>query len=269
MKDDERKQSEDTNHPAAFLGGGAAGAIAGATVGAIAGPLGAAAGAVVGGLGGAMTGEAIADDMPQDEENYWREQFDSRPEKADTSFDAVRPAYKSGYVGAMRYGDQGAPFNEVEDRIREDYQNEHSELDWGSARDAARDAYDRTIVLREERLRPQKERVQTGEVELRKEVISETQTIEVPIQREEIVIERRAADGTSTSGEIGAEEVIRVPVSEERVTLEKEVINKEEIRVEKRLVEDTATVSGTIRKEELATNSSGDSKVIDNTGRNR
>ncbi len=46
-----------------------------------------------------------------------------------------------------------------------------------------------TIQLKEERLRAEKQPVETGEVRVRKEVRTETQHIDVPVQREEVVIE--------------------------------------------------------------------------------
>ena len=52
-----------------------------------------------------------------------------------------------------------------------------------------------TLQLREEELHAHKQLVETGEVRVRKEVITEHRTIEVPVQREEIVIERHAPTG--------------------------------------------------------------------------
>src|SRR5919112_5998359 len=59
------------------------------------------------------------------------------------------------------------------------------------------------LQLREEELRAEKERVEAGEVRVRKEVVSEERTLEVPVTREEVVIERRpAAQGQPASGSI-------------------------------------------------------------------
>jgi len=56
----------------------------------------------------------------------------------------------------------------------------------------------RSLRLREERLNVTKERVQAGEVDLHKEVVTEQKTINVPVTREEVVIERHAV----TDGQI-------------------------------------------------------------------
>lgn len=49
---------------------------------------------------------------------------------------------------------------------------------------------EQTLRLREEELRVSKERVQTGEVQVHKRVVTELQTVQVPVEREELVIER-------------------------------------------------------------------------------
>jgi uncharacterized protein (TIGR02271 family) len=71
-----------------------------------------------------------------------------------------------------------------------------------------------------------------GEVRLRKDVVTESQTVEVPVTREELVIERVPASGQeNVTGEIGTDQEIRVPLSEERVRVEKQPVVKEEVRV--------------------------------------
>ena len=71
------------------------------------------------------------------------------------------------------------------------------------------------MELREEELRVRKEMVETGEVTIRKEVVTEYRTMKVPVRREELVIERHPAEGGATSESIGAGEAIRVPLREE------------------------------------------------------
>jgi len=80
----------------------------------------------------------------------------------------------------------------------------NSSLEWSQARDAVKDAFDRTIQLREERLRVHKHTVQTGEVRVHKEVVSDVKTIQVPVEREEVVIERRQVNRPGTAGNIHA-----------------------------------------------------------------
>ena len=107
------------------------------------------------------------------------------------------------------------------------------------------------IQLRGEMLRTYKERVQRGEVRLRKDVVTENQTVQVPVTREELVVERTAGSGQPVSGAIGREQEIRVPLSEERVRVEKQPVVNEEVRVGKRQVQASQQVSDKVRHEEL------------------
>src|SRR5262249_43321200 len=81
---------------------------------------------------------------------------------------------------------------------------------------------------REEELRATKTPVEKGEVRVRKEVVTEQQTVDVPVEREEVVIERRPARRKS-GGAVGGAEEIRVPVHEEQVRVEKDAVAKEEV----------------------------------------
>jgi uncharacterized protein (TIGR02271 family) len=119
----------------------------------------------------------------------------------------------------------------------------------------------RSIELREEELRAEKERVQAGEVRVRKEVVSEERTIEVPVTREEVVIERRPAAGSTASGRIDDEEEIRIPLMEEEVRVEKTPVVREEVTLRKQQVQDTERVSDTVRREEARIERSGDANV--------
>jgi len=119
------------------------------------------------------------------------------------------------------------------------------------------------IQLRGEMLRTYKERVQRGEVRLRKEVVSENQQINVPVEREELVIERVPGSQASATGEIGDDQEIRVPLSEERVRVDKKPVVNEEVRVGKRQVQNTQQVSDTVRHEELRVDKDGDVDVND------
>lgn len=121
-----------------------------------------------------------------------------------------------------------------------------------------RDETGRVIQLKEERLRADKD-VETAEVDVRKEVHVEERQITVPVEREEVVIERRATSGHAT-GAIEAEQ-IRIPVKEEHVRVTKEPVVTEEVTVGKRKVRESRTVRGSVRKEELVVEPKGNAKV--------
>ncbi len=128
------------------------------------------------------------------------------------------------------------------------------------------------LRLHEERLSVDKERVQTGEVNVGKHVVEEEQSIEVPVEREEVYVERRPVneessgnafdnDSTLTGDAYQEGEDIHIPVSEERVEVTKKDVVAEEIVVGKRKVQDTETVNETVRREEA--DIEGDTKSKD------
>ncbi len=111
---------------------------------------------------------------------------------------------------------------------------------------------DREIQLRAERLVVNKQRVQHGEARIRKEIVTEMKTIDVPVSHEELVIERHAVrdDGIVDSEPIAAE-TVRIPLTEENVTISKETVVRGEVEIGTRRVEDVMHVTDTVRHEEL------------------
>ncbi|MBV8488756.1 MAG: YsnF/AvaK domain-containing protein, partial [Planctomycetaceae bacterium] len=107
------------------------------------------------------------------------------------------------------------------------------------------------VQLKEEQLEAEKRPVEAGEVRLRKEAHTEHQTIEVPVQREEVVIERKPGHGQPVSeaqgGDLDEGKEIRVPVRHEKVEVTKTPVVTEEVTVGKRTVEDTERVEGEVR----------------------
>ena len=139
-----------------------------------------------------------------------------------------------------RYAAEGT----AEGRVRADYDRDD----------------DRSIELREERLRVEKEREQAGTVRLGKQVTEHEETVNVPVREERVVIERTPGSGQATGREIsGQDETIEVPVERERVNVAKDAVVAEEVNVRKEATERTEQVQETVRKEEL--------EVDDQTGR--
>lgn len=121
------------------------------------------------------------------------------------------------------------------------------------------------IKLHEERLRVNKEKVQTGEIGLKKEVVTETQEIDVPVEKERVTVERHAVEGDAVDGykfDETADE-IRIPIHEEKVSVDKEAYVTEEVDVNTETVTENQKVSDTVRKEKLDVVESGDVKEVD------
>jgi uncharacterized protein (TIGR02271 family) len=150
----------------------------------------------------------------------------------------------------------------VEEDLKRDWgkAKEHGGMTWSHARDAVRDAYDRTIQLREERLKVEKTPVEAGDVRVGKRVVTEQKTIDVPVEREEVIIERHPASGRAATGDMTDDEIV-VPVKEERASVTKQPVVTEEVSVGKHKVQDTKHVADTVRKEELEVNEEGNVKV--------
>lgn len=121
------------------------------------------------------------------------------------------------------------------------------------------------IRLHEEEIDAHVRKKDVGDVTITKEVVEETQTIEVPVEREEIRIHHnRPTDDTADSYDDAAfvEEDIVIPVSEEEVVVDKNVVVTDEVEIEKVTHTDTETVTETSRREELDINDNSD-RVIE------
>jgi len=118
-----------------------------------------------------------------------------------------------------------------------------------------RGAEETRIPLREEELEARK-REREGEVRIHKDVYTETQHIDVPVQKEEVVVERVPVEERRSTEAAGAgafrEEEIRIPVKEEEVEVTKRPVVKEEVRARKETTTEHRDVSGEVRKEEVS-----------------
>lgn len=119
------------------------------------------------------------------------------------------------------------------------------------------------LRLRKEELDINKIKVQKGEVELGKEIIEEQKEVDVPVTREEVIIERRDLDNKASDSPITDEETIRIPVSEERVDVDKHTVVTGEVTARKHAIEDTKHIDETVKREEARVNRTGDPDVID------
>lgn len=114
------------------------------------------------------------------------------------------------------------------------------------------------MQLREEELVTRKESVQTGQVQIGKDVVSEQRTMDVPVTREEVYVERTPVDRRTSDRDINERgETIEVPLREERVEVEKRPVVYEEVGVGTRQVQDTQHVSETVRREEARVGQQG------------
>lgn len=113
---------------------------------------------------------------------------------------------------------------------------------------------DDSMLRSEERLVVGTEREEVGTARLHKYVDTERQDVTVPTTHEEVRIEREPITGRTEGmpADIGEQER-EVTLHADRVTVDKEAIPVERVRMSVDEVEEQQTVSGTVRKERIET----------------
>lgn len=134
----------------------------------------------------------------------------------------------------------------------------HADVDATDRKDrVAADATDKDALVRsEEQLNVEKENVKTGKARLRKYVVTETESVEVPVTREEVRVERTPIS-EEEAARLGNSEIAEgdasVTLHEERVTVNKETVPVEKVELNKEQVRGTERVSEEVQKERIET----------------
>lgn len=107
----------------------------------------------------------------------------------------------------------------------------------------------------EERLRVGTEGVGTGRVGLRKYVVTENVTTQVPVSHEEVRVEREPVTEANRDPAMGGPDIAEaeheVTVHAERPVVEKEAVPVERVRLGTEKVSEEQEVSETLRKEQI------------------
>lgn len=112
------------------------------------------------------------------------------------------------------------------------------------------------MIRSEERLNVDKDVETTGNVSLRKYVVHDTETVEVPVEREEVRVERQPISGDEAAnlrGQKLGDEEASVTLHEERIQVNKESVPVEKVSLEKDTIRDTETVTEDVAKERIET----------------
>ena len=124
------------------------------------------------------------------------------------------------------------------------------------ARDTSGPETDSAMTRSEEELRVGKMRRPSELVRLRKEIVTENVTTTVPVEREVLRVEREAITdanvGQAMSGPDLSSEEVELTLSEEEVVVDKKVVPKERVRLDKDVVVEERQVDETVRKEEIS-----------------
>jgi len=116
---------------------------------------------------------------------------------------------------------------------------------------------DQAMTRSEEQLRVGTETRESGRARLRKYVVTEQETVTVPVTREEVRIEREpitdANRGEALDGPAISEEEHEVVLHEERPVVDKEAVPVERVRLDTETVTEQEQVTEEVRKEQIDT----------------
>jgi uncharacterized protein (TIGR02271 family) len=122
----------------------------------------------------------------------------------------------------------------------------------GAAHHQRERAGEQALTRSEEELQVGTRRVPRGQAGVRKQVVTEQEHRTVPVEREELRVQREpipAGEGNSDA-EVAADERT-VELREEQPVVDKRVVPKERIRVGKEVVRDQEQLSEPVRKEQI------------------
>ena len=123
-----------------------------------------------------------------------------------------------------------------------------------------------SVVVKDEHLNVGTERRASGRVRLRKQAYTTTETVEVPVTREEVVVERESVDPNSAEARTaGRDGDVEVTTYEETPVVNK-TVDAEKVSLGTRQVQDTETVTEEVRHEDVKVD--GDATDRDLDGRN-
>lgn len=133
----------------------------------------------------------------------------------------------------------------------------------GAGHDTSGPNTDDAMTRSEERLRVGTQQVESGRARLRKYIVTEQQTVTVPVSHDEVTIEREpitdANRGAALGGADLSEEEHEVVLTEDRPVVQKETVPVERVRLGTEQVTENREVTEDVRHEEITTD--GDDAV--------
>jgi len=124
------------------------------------------------------------------------------------------------------------------------------------------------IPIHEEELVARRQATEVGHVRVEKIVTSEEQSIDVPVTEERVRVERHIVDRPVNASDVDVfeDEVLEIPVHGEDVIAEKRVRVAEEVEISKEQVQRTEHVTGTVRREDVRVTDDVSGGVVGATG---
>lgn len=119
-----------------------------------------------------------------------------------------------------------------------------------------------TFKFKKEQLDISKDWVQTGDANIYKESSTVDKTFTIPVESEYLVIEKKIL-ASSNSKDNDTADIIRIPLSEEKVEFTKEKVTLEDVSIYKQKIEDIKRFEITLKREEPKIKISGSLKIKD------
>lgn len=183
----------------------------------------------------------------------------------------VRVPYDKDMIKGAPHNDAGAPLSETDEQALYAYYNLPGQaLDAGGYDQSATRVDDTStrgvdipaqrgvagdaeyLTRSEEQLHVGTEKVQTGRARLRKFVVTEQQTVTVPVTREEVrVVREPVAPGDAVEDVTIGEAATDVVLTEERVVVNKETVPVEKVRLDTETITEQQDVTESVRKEQI------------------
>jgi len=185
-------------------------------------------------------------------------------QQASPEADGVRVPFDKAHVKDAPNVEPDGELSHSEERtLYEHYGVDYGESDSGSAnggenvvgRDTSGPTTDDAMTRSEEELNVGTTSKESGRARLRKYVVTEDVQTTVPVQREEVRVEREpitdANVGDAKDGPAISEEEHEVTLHTEEPVVEKRAVPKERVRLDKDVVEEERQVSETLAKEQI------------------
>jgi len=121
---------------------------------------------------------------------------------------------------------------------------------------------DISVPVVEEQLKAGVREREAGRARVVKDVREERQTLNVPVEREEVYVTERAVNRPATEADMSMQDrTIDIPLREQEVVTQKQAVVTGEVNVRKEVKRDTERVSDTVRREEVHVEDPTDPRV--------
>ncbi|MGI8854147.1 MAG: DUF2382 domain-containing protein [Thermomicrobiales bacterium] len=137
-----------------------------------------------------------------------------------------------------------------------------------TGKDYSKDDTNITVPIVEEQLKAGVRESEAGRARIVKDVREEQQTLDVPVQREEVYVTERSVNRPATEADLKMRERdIEIPLREQEVVTQKQAVVTGEVNVRKEVKQETERVTDTVRREDVHVEDPNNPRVhVEGTG---